>query len=303
MDADHHELGVGRILKYLPFMAHILQEILIIPFHDEIQERMFAHTGLDEDIFPEFFRIIECMEYLLFHPIFRYCQIGFKKYKNNMIHLRHESQRIVRSEKDINIVERMNNLLSFLMSIRVNTKQCPIWKESSYIRLDLLYPHAHCIESLTMTITTFTYHSLHEVALMAEEILLRTGMIRESNIAVWTEWEISTILTDPGSSRTSSIIEESDFFSLYLRSEYQLIELIRYEWGMEKTIRKADAGEDLIDHKFRCNIVRFVLYPKNVVLCCHGAERSVRTTKILYSTRSIYPNSSSMNFTNPFTLS
>ena len=249
MDADHHELGVGRILKNLAFMTHILQEILIIPFLDEIQKWMLPHTRLDKDIFPEFFGIIQCMEYLLFHPVFRYCQIGFKKYKNNVIYLRHESQSIVRSEKDINIVESMSNLLSLLMSIRVNTKQYHIWKESDYIRLNFLYPHANRIESLPMTIRTFSYHSLHEVALVTEEILLRTGMICESDIAVWTEWKISTILTDPRSSRTSSIVEKSDFFSLYLCSEYQARELIRYEWSMEKCISKANAGENLVGHE------------------------------------------------------
>jgi hypothetical protein len=63
-------------------------------------------------------------------------------------------------------------------------------------------------------------------------------MISQGDITSRTEWEISTVLTDPSSSRSSSVIEHEDFLSSLFRFYEKLYELMRYQCPMQERCPK-----------------------------------------------------------------
>lgn len=71
MDSERDEVCIRWIMKYFSLLAHILEKILIIPLHDDIDERMLSHTCLDEDIFLELLHEMDCMIEFLLHTIVR----------------------------------------------------------------------------------------------------------------------------------------------------------------------------------------------------------------------------------------
>lgn len=69
--------------------------------------------------------------------------------------------------------------------------------------------------------------------LMTDKLLLRARMIRECDIALRTEWEVSTVPTDPGTSRTATVIEDEDSLIPTSRTCDDMHELIGYESAMK----------------------------------------------------------------------
>jgi hypothetical protein len=89
-----------------------------------------------------------------------------------------------------------------------------------------------------MTCGTFMDMRSDIVAVMADEIFPRVRMICEGDITLRTEWEISTILTDPGSSRSTTIVEEEGFF-IFLACLFEpFYEFMGNKWRLEDTIGK-----------------------------------------------------------------
>ncbi len=128
------------------------------------------------------------------------------------------------------------------MRIGIESKKSSPRNEFPDIFLDFLYPDAYSRESHTLTMRTDRRNGVNIITQMTNKILLWTRMIRECDITVWTRWEVATILTDPGPSRTSTIIEECYFFSFFSRSLEEYEELMGNEGGMEEALSEMYKG-------------------------------------------------------------
>lgn len=197
MDTQCDELCIGWILELLSFTTHIGEEISIVPFHDDREERMFSKTRLDEDIFPEFLRVVNGMEELLLHPIVRNREIRLEEDEDDMVDLLESPERTIGSQDDICRIDRLIELGFLLMRIRIESENHSIREDASDIFLDLLDPDTDRGEPRSMAIRTLVGNRINIVALMTDQILSRSRMIGKCDITVGTEWEISTILTDP----------------------------------------------------------------------------------------------------------
>ena len=234
-------------MKELPFMAHICEKITIISCHHDIEERMVSHLCLEEDIFPEFLRVVDGMEYLFFHPIVRDREIRLKEEKCNSIKLWEESESTVGRKDYVCILHLSHKLRFFLMCIWVDTHDILSWENTPHICLYPLYPDTNSRKCMTMTRRTFMDMRSDIVAVMAYEIFPRVRMICEGDITLRTEWEISTILTDPGSSRSTTIIEEERFFIFFICLLEPYYEFMRNEWCLDHTIGK------MYETQYRCH--------------------------------------------------